>query len=396
MKKAILRTTGVAALAATVLFTGCGNKIKSDATLIEINKGDGTKDTITLGYGNFVARYQQSMFDQYYPMMGYDVETMWQQDMMGGLGYTMEDQTKSGIITDIEQMYVVKEHAADYGIALTDEQNAAIADAAAKFMSDNPKDTLDELGATEEYVKRYLEEKTIYKLVEQAAEEAADADITDDQCWMRTFSYVFIDTTGTDPMTGTVTELTEEDIEALKDQAQAIADASDFDAEVEAQGLSSLTKSYLKGETEDDSMDMSIIEAAEAMEEGDVSDVIEVADTGYYVIKLTADHDEEASANKRDSLKSDAFNSLVDEWVAAYVWTVNDDEWAKVTFNTFFKTLQKEEPAAEETTETTDSTEVTDETTEETSEETIDETAEDSEETTEESTEDTAEESDAE
>ena len=175
MKKAILRTTGVAALAATVLFTGCGNKIKSDATLIEINKGDGTKDTITLGYGNFVARYQQSMFDQLYPAYGYDVETMWQQDTMGGLGYTMEDQTKSGIITDLEQMYVVKEHAADYGVVLTDEQNTAIAEAAAKFMADNPKDTLEELGATEEYVKKYLEDTSagcvhslMYSSIQQA------------------------------------------------------------------------------------------------------------------------------------------------------------------------------------------------------------------------------------
>ena len=107
MKKAILRTTGVAALAATVLFTGCGSKIKDSATLITINKGDGATDTITLGYGNFVARYQQSLYDQF--MLGYYGEDMWSQDVMGGLGYTMEENP---LIKDVGQPkpYLPSEH----------------------------------------------------------------------------------------------------------------------------------------------------------------------------------------------------------------------------------------------------------------------------------------------
>jgi hypothetical protein len=402
MKKAVLKTTCVAALAGTVLLTGCGNKIKDSATLITI-KGENTKETITLGYGNFVARYQQSLYEQFYPMMGYDVSTMWSQDMMGGLGYSMEDQTKSGIITDIEQMYVVKQHAADYGITLSDEQNKAIADATAKFMSDNSKDTLEELGATEEYVKRYLEEKTIYKLVETAVEDAEDANITEDDCWMRTFSYVQIDTSGTDPMTGTVKEYTDEELAAFKEQADSIAAASDFDAEVEAQELTSSTYSYLKGEESDEKMDMAIISAAEELEEGDTSDVIEVEGVGYYVIHLTSDHDEDASADKKSSLKTDAFNSLVDTWMSAYEFTLDDDQWAKVTFTDHFKSKPVEQPAepAEETEAPADDAEATDESTESTEvtededsaeeTETTEDTAADSEETPEESTEETAE-----
>jgi len=63
MKMDRMKTVGVAALAAATLFTGCGS-LNPDATLVTINTGDGTKDTISLGYGNFVARYQQSMYDQ--------------------------------------------------------------------------------------------------------------------------------------------------------------------------------------------------------------------------------------------------------------------------------------------------------------------------------------------
>ena len=150
-------------------------------------------------------------------------------------------------------------------------------------------------------------------------------------------------------------------------------------------------------------MDMAIISAAEELEEGDTSDVIEVEGVGYYVIHLTSDHDEDASADKKSSLKTDAFNSLVDTWMSAYEFTLDDDQWAKVTFTDHFKSKPVEQPAepAEETEAPADDAEATDESTESTEvtededsaeeTETTEDTAADSEETPEESTEETAE-----
>jgi len=386
MKMDRMKTVGVAALAAATLFTGCGS-LNPDATLVTINTGDGTKDTISLGYGNFVARYQQSMYDQY--LLSYYGESMWTTDM-SGTGSTFEDDTKESVLEEMEEQYLAKIHAADYEITLSEEQNTAIAEAAAKFIADNSKETLEELGATEEYVKEYLEYRTYYSLVSEAVKEASDADITDEACWMRTFSYVSFDTSGTTDEEGNPVELTEDEITDMKAQAKQLSTSEDFDATVEELGLTAQTYSYLKGEEEDTGMDMSIIEAAEALGEGEISDVIEVDGVGFYVIRIDSDHDEEASQTKRESLQTEAFDSLMETWKSAITWKVSDKAWSKVKFDALFQATQTED--AEDATTEDATEETTDETVEESAEEVTEEQTETedvSEETTEEATDNT-------
>ncbi|SEA11631.1 foldase protein PrsA [Pseudobutyrivibrio sp. ACV-2] len=395
-----IKSAGLAALSAAVLLTGCG-KLDQNATLVTIKNGD-TTDTISLGYGNFAARYQQSMYDQF--LLSYYGEGMWSSDMTGS-GSTMQDETKDNVLDEIENQYLAKAHAADYNVSLTDDQKKAIADAAAKFISDNPEETIKEMGATEDIVKEYLENRTYYTLVEKAAKEAADPDISEKDTWMRSFTYVLFDTNGKKDEDGNTVEYTEEEIANLKSQAEDLSKSEDFDKDAEKLGVTTSKFSYLKGEKEDDTMDMKIIKAAEKLNEGDVSSVIEIEDVGYYVLRLDKDHDEDASANKRSALQTEAFTKLLDTWKAEITWTVDEDQWKKVEFDTLFKAPEKEE---EESTETTESTEATTETTteetveddsekvEETTEETTEETEETTEEQNEDSTEETAEESDAE
>ena len=142
-------TAGVAALTAAVLFTGCGS-INGKATLATLTTADGTKETVTLGYGNFAARYQQSMYDQY--LLAYYGEKMWSSDMSGS-GKTLAEDTKESVLDDIEGQYLAKLHAADYGVELSDEQKdvmahfknpampsvAMTADAAIKIASARPE-----------------------------------------------------------------------------------------------------------------------------------------------------------------------------------------------------------------------------------------------------------------
>ena len=337
-----IKSAGIAALSAAVLFTGCSN-INPNATLVTVNDGKGTKETISLGYGNFVARYQQSMNDLY--LMPYYGEGMWKTDMTG-TGTTLEETTKDGVLKDLEEQYLAKKHAADYKVELTDDQNKAIADAAAKFVSDNSAETLEAMGATEDYVKQYLEEKTIYSLVSDAAKKEADPDISDEDCWMRKFTYVVFDTTGTTDENGAVVEYTDDEIAEMKSNAKKLSKSEDFDATVEELGATASTFSYLKGEDADDTLDMTIIDAAEKLSEGDVSDVIEVDGVGYYVIRLDADHDEDASKTKRESLQTEAFNKLMDGWKEEITWKVNDKAWDKVKFDSLFKAPEE---ATEET-----------------------------------------------
>ncbi len=396
MNKKMVKAAGLTALSAVVMMTGCG-KINSNETLVTIKTEDGTKDTISLGYGNFVARYQQAMYDQY--LLAYYGEDMWKSDMSGS-GSTLQEDTKDGVLEDMEAQYLAKVHASDYGVEISKDQKNDIAEAAKKFISDNDKESLKAMGATEEYVKEYLEYRTYYALVSEAAKDAADADIKDEDCWMRSFSYVLFDTTGKTDADGNKTDLTDDEIAEMKTQAKELSTSEDFDAKVEELGLTTQNFSYLKGESEDESMDMSVIKEAEQLKEGEQSGVIVVEGTGMYVIKLTADHDEDASNSKRESLQSEAFDKLMEQWKEAITWKVNDKAWEKVQFDSLFKAPETKEDSTETSTEAEDTTateETTEESTEESTEETEDTTADgETEETSEETSDETTEETEAE
>ena len=296
----------------------------------------------------------------------------------------------------MEAQYLAKVHASDYGVEISKDQKNDIAEAAKKFISDNDKESLKAMGATEEYVKEYLEYRTYYALVSEAAKDASDADIKDEDCWMRSFSYVLFDTTGKTDADGNKTDLTDDEIAEMKTQAKELSTSEDFDAKVEELGLTTQNFSYLKGESEDEAMDMSVIEEAEKLKEGEQSGVIVVEGTGMYVIKLTSDHDEDASNSKRETLQGEAFDKLMEQWKEAITWKVSDKAWEQVQFDSLFKAPETKEDSMEDSKETEattapeESTEVTEETTEETEDTTADgETEETSEETSDETTEET-------
>ncbi len=166
MKKRFVKILAVA-LASVALFAGCG--INYNATLVTITN-DGAMDKITLGYGNFVARYTQALYDSYYGSVLSD--GFWTTDMYGN-GNTMEEDTKDSILDEMKTYYLCKAHAADYGVELTEEQLSAIDEAAKKFMEDNDDRAIEELGAKEEYVRDYLTYRTYYVLVKEKVDAEA-------------------------------------------------------------------------------------------------------------------------------------------------------------------------------------------------------------------------------
>ncbi len=386
MNKKIIAKTCAGAMAASVLFTGCGS-LNPSATAIKINTGDST-DTISLGYINFVAQYQTAIYDSFF--MSYYGEGYMNQDLTSS-GSTMGESTIDSVVEDLEEQYLCKLHASEYDVELSDDDNTAIADAAAAFISDNDQESLDAMGATEDYVKAYLEYRTYQTRVEAAVKEAADAEVTDDECWQRTFSYVLFDTSASQDEDGVVQEKTDDELVELKAQAKQLANASsseDFDAIADELGVTASTYSYTKGEEEDDSLDMSVIEAAEALTEGAISDVIDVEGTGYYVLRLDADHDEDASETERQTLieekQSDFYDTTLEGWKADVTWNAVDKQLDKITFTNHYT----EPETTEETTEDTSSTDTSaEETTDDT---TVEETADDT------SVEETTEDSDAE
>ncbi len=334
-------------IAGATLLSGCGSIDKS-ATLVNINDGE---DTITLGYGNFVARLMQAEYDSVY--RSYYGDTYWSTEMESG--NTLEDSVKEQILEMIEEQYVLKQHAADYDVSIDDDAAADIDAAVEEFMSENDEDGIEQLGATEEYVKTMLEYHYIAYQVQMAIDNSFEPTVTDEDAAQKTFSYVFYSTEGNyDSETGETVDLTDDEIAALQDEAAQLATSGDMDTVAAEQDMTVNTQSYGTSDVTDEDytdFDQTVLAAAEELEEGQMSNVIEVEGSGYYVVRMDSLYDEEATAAKKEELEqeqtTDYYNSLIEEWEDAITWDVDEDAWAKVTFDTLFESAEEEDAEEE-------------------------------------------------
>jgi foldase protein PrsA len=272
----------------------------------------------------------------------------------------------------MEEAYLCAQHASDYDIELTEDEKAAIEEAAKKFMEANSDEAIEQVGATEDYVIEFLTNETITKKVQAQVEESAEVEVTDEEAAQKAYSYVYFATTTTDSTTYTQTDMTDEEKANVLAQATAVAAADDLESGAEAQGTSVSTgnygsvelsnaeqyKEYSKALEEDSyaaddyedavvnysGLDYSVLEALEGMSVGETSDVIEVEGDGYYVVRLDSTYDEEATATEKETLLTErqeqAYDDLLKEWKDATDWDVNDTYWSWVEFSDFFEQLE--------------------------------------------------------
>jgi len=173
MRKKML-CLGMILVLGMMILSGC--KIRNySSKLIDINNGE---DGITLGYANFVFKYNQARYDtQYGDSYG---AKLWTEDMTG-MGQTFADQVKDNIVETLETQYVIKKHADEYKVEITDEDKTKIDDATKKFMEENSSSALNAMGADEDVVKQMLTDMVYVSKMEKAMTDRGRADgaITD-------------------------------------------------------------------------------------------------------------------------------------------------------------------------------------------------------------------------
>ena len=186
-----LAVLAVAGTLTVTSLTGCGT-INTDETVATV--GD---EEITLGVANFYARLQQAQYETYYAsMMGTTAEEMWAKEASDDQTY--EEQTKKSILENLENMYLVSQHASDYDVALTEEEQQAIKDAAAKFGEDNSDDVKKVVSGDEEEVAKVLELMTISNKMETAMEAGVDENVSDEDAAQKSMQYLLFSYTTTD------------------------------------------------------------------------------------------------------------------------------------------------------------------------------------------------------
>lgn len=357
-----------AGVLAAVSVTGCSGSIDTDAVVATV--GD---EEITLGVANFYARLTQGEYETYYAsMMGMTAEDMWAQEYDEDT--TFEEQIKDSVMESLEDMYVLSQHAADYDIALTEEEESAISDAAEQFGADNTDAAKEAVSGYKKDIEKVLELVTIQNKMDSAMKEGVDEEVSDEEAAQKSMQYVLFSYTTTDD-SGNSTELTDEEKEELKTTAQSLADRTaageEFATVAEELGAEAQTATF---DSESTSPNEDLIAAADALQnEGDVTELVE-ADSGIYVAELTSLLDREATDAEKESIveqrRQDQYDSLLEEWKDAIEIEVNDRVWNKVDFidqgvtvvTPEEETDTTEDSGTDTTTEGTESTDGTDST----------------------------------
>ena len=357
MNKAAKKITGAllaGALGAASL-TGCSSPM--DGTQPLLTSGE---DTVTVGTGNLMLRMNQATMLSYYSMMGGSTTGLWSQD--SGDGETYGDTTKANVLDELENMLVQKQHAADYDVSISEEEQGKIEEAAQAFMDANTEETIQNLSVSQSDVETLLELYTYQTKMYDPMVADVDTNVEDSEAAQSRITYCRIDISDTQNEDGTTTPLTDEEKQEKKDQAQALLDKLQASADPASADMDALAKEVNEDLNavdntfgdDDTLLDDKLKEAARTLQDGQVYGEVVEGENAYFVVRMDSVLDREATDAEKENIVSerqqDAYNDLLDQWKDDADITVNNKEWKKVTL-TDNEQYTIKQPETEDTTE---------------------------------------------
>lgn len=379
-------------------FSACGKdevKVADPQAVIALVNGEEMK----AGVAAIPVRYQQMYMESIYrSYMGTSAAASWDQTDEGSTETRGQLAVTDGI-EQMEKLYLIRAHAADYSVELSEEEKGKIQESAAAFAEANTE-ILSVFPTDEACVAEYLELNTYQKKVHDAIILDVDREVSEEEAQQTTLTYVLLEKPEEVEETaeaeednevveevGEVEEVSEEEAtEAAEEEAEEAAEetteATEEAAEEEAQPTEEELKAYadeiLAKMLEDPTSDMNevasgvyekasastasystnddtdtrfaeeIKEAVKDLKDGEMVPAVITTEEGFYVIRLDAAMDEEATASKKDSIiaerENELYNTTVDEWAEAAELEIKDDVKAGIIVDSariFYATSQQ-------------------------------------------------------
>ncbi len=330
---------------AAASFTGCGKEASLDGTKIAATV-DG--QDVTLGMASFMLRDQQAQMENFYQMMSqsYGMEmpgVIWGEKTEDGK--TTGETTKEDVMNHIKTLIAIKEHAEEYQVTLTEEEQEKIKETAKAFIDANEEEILKKLAVSQEDMETYLELITYQQKMREPMLADVDREVSEEEAGQSKITYVRVSTMGQQDEEGAVAEMSEEEKAAQKEKAEKILEemkktnAAEADMDKVAkqvdETIGAYPMNYTTAGSEKDTLDQAVIEAVASLKDGELApEVIEGTD-GYYVVRMDMVHDEEATERKKASIISERENKeyekITQEWADAAEIKVNEENWGKVT-----------------------------------------------------------------
>ena len=352
-----LAAAGLSVIIAGSLLAGCGStaekaQIDGTKTVVTINE-----DEVPLGTLSFLAKYQQAqMYAMYTAYFG--AAEIFDMVMDESSGETYGETLKGYALDSIEEMVLLRQHAEEYGVTLTAEEEEQIDKVAQAYIDENSEDVRAAIGASKENVIELLELQLIKsKMLEPMAADV-DTEVSDEEAQQSGVTYVKIDKATEDDFADENSDessLADSSVAAAADvaaqveaaNAEKLSQAEAVLAAVQASGnvaeadmttianevnkdLYAQTGQFTTFNTEDTVLDMAIVEAVAGLADGTLVDhVVESSDgTAWFVVRFDAAYDEAATEEikkeKVTARKQEAYDTLYTEWKDAAKITVDE------------------------------------------------------------------------
>lgn len=259
-----LAVIGLSACLALGTLSGCSKKetFQADAAAITVNG-----DEVSAGLVKFATHYSQALMESIYTMyMG--VEDPMNSDLYGN-GSTLGSMIKDDVVSTLEKMVLAEQKMGDYDVELTDDEKAAVTEAAAKFMDENGEEVLNQMGATQEVVERYLTLRLIQSKMEPQMSADVDTEVSDDEAAQRKIRYTLFRAeteaeTEEESETGTEAESgSEASTEAISEAGTEGETSVETEAETAAMTEEQTVKTKSSAETETETASEAASEAVE-------------------------------------------------------------------------------------------------------------------------------------
>ena len=352
-----LAAAGLSVIIAGSLLAGCGStadtaQIDGTKTVVTINE-----DEVPLGTLSFLAKYQQAqMYEMYTAYFG--AAEIFDMVMDESSGETYGETLKGYALDSIEEMVLLRQHAEEYGVTLTAEEEEQIDKVAQAYIDENSEDVRAAVGASKENVIELLKLQLIKsKMLEPMAADV-DTEVSDEEAQQSGVTYVKIDKATED-------DFADENSDESSLADSSVADSVDVTAQVEAANAEKLSQAeavlaavqasgnvaeadmttianevnadfyaqtgqFTTHNTEDTVLDMAIVEAVAGLADGTLVDhVVEASDgTAWFVVRFDAAYDEAATEEikkeKVTARKQEAYDTLYTEWKDSATITVDE------------------------------------------------------------------------
>ena len=276
---------------------------------------------------SLAARMQQAQAEAMYKMYlgGGDDMFIWSTKMGDDSDETYGENAVTTSVESIEKMCLEKEHASEYDVEITDDEQKALEEAAKNFIAANSEETIAELAVDEDMVKTFLELETYDVKMKEAIEATADIKLDEKEYQQMAFSYASVRVSGDN--------LTDDDIKTNKENIQKFFDkvkedpTADFstlgdEISTDMTATSGTCPTYEEGDdsaANGDAYPDDVRNALRKLEEGELNSEIIKTDSIWYVVRLDSKDDENATDSKKESLtstkKDDFYNDTTDGWV---------------------------------------------------------------------------------